>query len=115
VIMNNHGVRLGKEEVEYIRAQNPQATVQQILDILLESDRISGFGITRVTLPVNNSDPVKVEVENPAITGTEGAAKTLTFSYWAGALSSLLGREFEVDDPTYDQDSSQLKGTLIAR
>jgi hypothetical protein len=115
VIMNNHGVRLGKEEAEYVRAHNPQATVQQILDILLHSDRISGFGVTKITLPVNNSDPVNVEVENPAITETEGAAKTLTFSYWAGALSLLLGREFEVGDATYDQGSSQLKGRLIAR
>jgi hypothetical protein len=115
VIMNNHGVRLGKEEAEYVRAKNPQATVQQILDILLQSDRMSGFGMTKITLPVNNSDPVNVEVENPAITGTEGAAKMLAFSYWAGALSLLLGREFEIGDATYDQVSSQLKGQLIVR
>ena len=115
VILNNHEVRLGKEDVEYVRTHNPQATVQQVLDVLLHSDCVSGFGLTTIRLPAGKFDPVIVEVENPAITGTEGAAKALMFSYWAGALSLLLGHEFEVGDATYDHDKNHLKGRLTAR
>lgn len=115
VILNNHGVRIGKEEAEYVFAHNPQATVQQVLDVLLHSDRLSGFGLTTIGLPASKSDPVIVEVENPAITRTEGAAKALMFSYWAGVLSLLLAHEFEVGDVTYDQIGNQLKGRLTAR
>ena len=115
VIMNNHGVRLGKEEAEYLRTHDPSATIQQVLEALLQSDRMCGFGATTITLPENRPDPAIVEVENPALTGTECASKALVFSYWAGALSVLLAREFEVGDVTYDQNANVLRGKLTVR
>ena len=116
VIMNNHAVRLGKEEAEYVHAHNPQPQVQQILDILLQSDRISRLRIDKNHAPgkqLRSGERGSRESGNNRNRGK--TAKTLTFSYWAGALSLLLGREHEVGDATYDQGSSQLKGRLIAK
>jgi hypothetical protein len=115
VIMNNHEIRLGREQIEYIRAQNPEAAVHQILELILESDRITGFGVTRINLPANNSDPIIVEIDNPPVTRSVGAAKSIAFSYWAGALGALLGRELEVRDAAYDAARNLLTGRLLAR
>jgi hypothetical protein len=115
VIMNNHENRKGREDTEEFRRENPQAKVPEIVALLAAEDRISGLGITRVNLPAVGSEPVFVEIENPAVTRTEGAAKALAFSYWAGALSLLFGREFEVADVTYDQSTNKLRGRLVPR
>ena len=115
VLMSNHENRKGKEDVAKMRRENPQHSVSQILDRLIEEDRISGMGITRIKVPASASDPVTVETDNPAVVGTDGAAKALVFSYWAGALSALFGKEHEVTDVIYDQRSNQLRGRLVSR
>lgn len=115
VIMNNHETRQGKEDVAKMRRENPQYTVPQILSRLIEEDRISGMGITRINLTSPGSIPVVVETDNPAVNGIDGAAKALVFSYWVGALGALLERELEVTDVIYDQRANQLRGRLVPR
>jgi len=114
VIVHNHETQKGKEQVEEIRRQYPQATIPQILDLLIQEDCISGMGITRINL-ATDSGPTTVEIENPAVAETEGSAKALAFSYWAGSLSALYGREFELNDVVYDQERNQLRGRLLPR
>ena len=113
VIMNNHEVQKGKEDAGEMQRENPQARVPDLLDLLIEEDRISGMGITRINQPEGTSGPIIVEISNPAVAKTEGSAKALAFSYWAGALSLLFGRELVVGDVTFDQSMKQLKGKLV--
>ena len=115
VIMNNHETQTGKEDVEEMRRENPQATVPEILDLMIQEDRISGMGITRIIRAEATSEPIIVEINNPAVAKTDGSAKALAFSYWAGTLSLLFGRELVVSDVIYDQSMNQLKGRLVPR
>lgn len=114
VIINNHEFRLGIEDVQTIRRQNPQVTDQQIVDILIRSEELSGTGVTRVTLP-HGADAVELEIANPAIKGTGGAAKALILSYWCGAISSLLKRDHEIANLEYDSENNVLRGQLKLR
>ena len=113
--MNNHETQTGKEDVEEMRRENPQATVPEILDLMIQEDRISGMGITRIIRAEATSEPIIVEINNPAVAKTDGSAKALAFSYWAGTLSLLFGRELVVSDVIYDQSMNQLKGKLVPR
>lgn len=75
VIMNNHEVQKGKEDISEMRRENPQATVPELLDLMMEEDRISGMGITRINQPGRTSEPIIVEISKPAVAKTEGAGK----------------------------------------
>lgn len=115
VIMDNHQFRLGKEDAAHIRGERPQATVQEILGAIMEADRASGAGATKITLPTSTADDIYLEISNPAVKETAGAAKAFVFSYWSGALSYLLNKQFEARDVRYDQSSNLLKGRIVAK
>ena len=114
VIMNNHETQKGKEDVEEMRRENPQASVPEILDLMIQEDRISGMGITRI-IRAEATEPIIVEINNPAVAKTDGSAKSLAFSYWAGTLSLLFGIDLVVSDVSYDQSMNQLRGRLAPR
>jgi len=115
VQMHSVESRLGKEDVERIRRERPQATVQEIINLLIETDCVSGVGITRVTLSGNQDGPIFVEISNPSVKGTVGAAKTFGLSWWAGAMSALFNRPFDLKDVVYDKDGNMTKGRLVPR
>ena len=109
VIMNHHEVRLGKEDAARFREQKPQATIGEVVDELIHIDRVSGIGVTKVMLPEGSVGIIALEISNPIVRGTKGAAKALMFSYWCGALNSLLEKELDVKDVTYDEGNNVLR------
>ena len=115
VQMHSVESRLGKEDVERIRRERPQATVQEIINLLIETDLVSGVGITKVTIPENQDEPIFIETSNPSVKGTVGAAKTFGLSWWAGAMSALFNRPFDLKDVVYDKDGNMTKGRLVHR
>jgi hypothetical protein len=117
VVMNNHEFRLGKEDAERVRRENPQATIQEIIDQLEEADLISGVGIVNVKLPLDhaNSTEVTVEVSDPCVKRTEGASKAFICSYWSGVMSALLGGECEPTNLTYRGDKNILSYRIVRR
>ncbi len=115
VIMHNLEFRLGKSDAARLRVENPKATVRELVEHLIKSDRLSGAGITKVTLPENPENPILVEVSNPSVKGTTGAAKAFLFSWWAGALTALHDKEFDLKHVAYDEEKNELKCQIAVR
>jgi hypothetical protein len=115
VIMNNLEYRLGKHETEVFRKEKPQATLSEMIDLLVQFDSASGVGITKVTLPKNDQDPITVQISNPSVKGTVGAAKAFLFSWWCGALTTLLNRNLEIEDLTYDEKKNVMRCEIVSR
>jgi hypothetical protein len=115
VIMNNHQVRLGREDAARVRREKPEASVQEIVGYLVEADWLSGLGVTTVTFPEDSAEGIFIEVSNPAIKGTTGAAKAFVFSYWSAVLSFLLGKQLDARDVTYDERRNLLVCQITLR
>jgi hypothetical protein len=71
--------------------------------------------MTKVILPENPQDSIQLEINNPSVKGAEGAAKSFVFAWWAGALTALLDKEFDVKDVIYDEKDNMLKSQIKAR
>jgi hypothetical protein len=56
-----------------------------------------------------------VQISNPSVKGTVGAAKAFLFSWWCGALSVLLNRELEIEDVTCDEGENVMKCKIVSR
>ena len=115
VIMHNLEFRLGKLDAARLRAEKPGATLNDLIEHLRTTDQLTGVGMTTVRLPENPSEPVAVEVANPSVKGTEGAAKSFIFSYWAGALTALLDKEFDMKNVAYDKEEDLMKCLIAPR
>ncbi len=115
VIMNNHQIRLGKEDAARARQERPQATVREIVDLLVDADSLSGMGMTKVSLPESPENAIAIQISNPAVRATVGSAKGFVFSYWAAVLSFLLARELEVGDVTYNERDNTLSCQIVLR
>ncbi|HUK50211.1 MAG TPA: hypothetical protein VLV18_04180 [Terriglobales bacterium] len=115
VIMKHHEVRLGKEDVAFLRKQHPEASPNEIVEKLVESSRISGVGSVEAKLK-DNGPELEIIIQNPCLTGTEGSAKSFMFAHWCGALSAIAkGGEFEVMHVTYDPYKKVLRGRIVPR
>ena len=115
VRMNNLETRLGKEDATRLRKTNPKATVNELVAKLEEADLITGMGITKVTLPKQPEAQIKLEIWNPIVRGNSGAAKSFLFSWWSGALTSVLGRELDIKTVDYDEKANVLRCELGTR
>lgn len=82
--------------------------------MLEEADIIAGMGITKTTVE-SASDSVRIEVWNPVVRGDKGAAKSFLFSWWCGALSSILGKELEVRSVQHDEKANLMKCEIATR
>jgi hypothetical protein len=114
VIMHNLEYRLGKAEAKKFKQKNPQASLDDLINHFVEADRLSGMGMTKATWTANPR-VLLVEVSNPAIRGHAGASKSFIFSWWAGALGSYTGTEFDVNGIEYDERKNIARGTLVER
>lgn len=115
VIMHNLEFRLGKLDAARLRAEKPGATLNDLVEHLRRTDQLTGVGMTTVKLPDNPGEQVEVEVANPSVKGTEGAAKSFIFSYWAGALTALLDKEFDMQNVVYDNEKDRMKCLITRR
>ena len=115
VIMRNHELRLGKEDAEEFRREKPNASIDDIIETIKATDRMSGVGITKITLLDTSGERVSVEVSNPCVMETTGAAKSLLFGYWCGVLSFLFGKEFDAEDVSYNEKENILSGKIVVR
>jgi hypothetical protein len=113
--MNNHQRRQGVENAERIRELNPKARIEAMIRVLTEDDRIAGFGIPKVTITDGRERLAEFEDYNPVITATEGAGKVFIVSYWAGALSVLLGQEVDGTNIVYDSAKNTLNCSFLKR
>ncbi len=115
-IMNNIEYHMGADELAEVRRTKPQAGKREMIDLLIESDLLSGVGVVEVQLPEDSSkDPIYLNIKNPAIKATSGSGKSVIVSYWCGALAALLGQEFDVVDLSYDDKENLLKCHLVPR
>ena len=115
VILNQHEFRLGKQDAAEIRAQKPQASVREIVDLLTDAECVSGVGTARLVIPENPPYRVQLEISNPCVKRAVGASKSLLSSYWCGVLTSLLGREFKAESVVYDEARDLLKCEIVPR
>ena len=115
VIINNLEFRGGKQETEVFRKEMPNSSVSDIIDILIKYDSLTGVGLTKVILPEDRDKPILLQISNPCVKGTVGAAKSILVSWWCGALSALFGKDFEAKDVTYDEKSNTVKCNIVPR
>ena len=115
VIIHNHEFHLGKEDAERLHKERQQAAIRDIIDLMIESDRLSGTGLTSVILPEDPTQPYSVQILNPCVKATGGAAKSLLLSYWAGVLSYLFGGELDLRSVTVDEVQNFLRCQLVRR
>ena len=115
VIMHNIEFSLGKMDAARLRAERPQSSLTELVEHLTNADRLSGTGITKVTLPENPQNRILIEVANPGVKGTAGAAKEFLVAWWAGAFSALYDKEFDVKHVAYDEGKKLLTGAVAAR
>jgi len=115
VIMHSLEFRLGKSDAARLKDERPNATLDECIEQLAKSDRLSGIGITSVTLAGNSQDSIRIEVTNPSVKGSAGAGKSFIFSWWAGALSSLLGSNFDVNGVVYNEEKNVIRCRIVPR
>jgi len=115
VIVNSLETRLGREDGAWMRQTHPQASVRDLIDELIEGDLVSGIGITKVVLPGDPKEPIRIEIWNPVVKGEKGSAKSFLFSWWCGALMSILGRELEVRAVQYDEKANTIRCEITPR
>jgi hypothetical protein len=115
VVMNQHEFRQGKEDAASIRQEKPEAAIQELLDSFANVEALSGVGVVKVTIPEASLGPIDVEISNPCVKRTTGAAKSFLFSYWCGLFTQLLGKEFKIDQVAYDENKNLMKCRIIQR
>jgi hypothetical protein len=115
VVMNQHMFRQGKEDAANIRQEKPEAAIQELLDSFANAEALSGVGVVKVTIPEASPGPIDVEISNPCVKRTTGAAKSFLFSYWCGLFTQLLGKEFKIDQVAYDENKNLMKCRIIPR
>jgi len=115
VVMNQHEFRQGKEDAASIRQEKPEATIQELLDSFANAETLSGVGVVKVTIPGASLGLIDVEISNPCVKRTTGAAKSFLFSYWCGLFTQLLGKEFKIDQVAYDENKNLMKCRIIQR
>lgn len=115
VLLHNHIRKLGREDARRTREGMPDAAMDAIVAKLLESDRLSGMGVAKFTLPHDPQAAIHVEMWNPCVKKTEGAGKSLLFSWWCGALGQLRGRDFEIADVSFDPNTNTARAILRDR
>ena len=115
VIMHNLEFRLGKLDGARVKAEDPQASLQELIGHFASDDRLSGFGVTKVTLPEQANMPIEVEIANPSVKGAGGAAKAFAFSWWAGVLTSLLDREMDARNFLYYEERNIMRCQIVPR
>jgi hypothetical protein len=115
VIMHNLEFRLGKLDAAKLRAEQPKATLRELIERLARDDRLSGFGITKVALSENAKNPIEIEIENPSVRGSVGAAKAFAFSWWAGIFTAFLGKEMDVENFNYNKERNLIECQIVPR
>ncbi len=115
VVMNQHEFRQGKEDAASIRQEKPEAAIQELLDSFANAETLSGVGVVKVTIPEASLGPIDVEISNPCVKRTTGAAKSLLFSYWCGLFTQLLGKDLRIDHVTYDENKNLMTCRIIPR
>jgi hypothetical protein len=115
VIMSNLETRLGKKDGAKLREMNPNATADELVQELVRADLVTGMGLTKASLPKDPNLPIIVETWNPIVKGSRGASKSFLFSWWCGALSSILGSELEVRSVNFDEQANLMKCEIVRR
>jgi hypothetical protein len=115
VIMKNLETRLGKEDGIWLRKENPQLPPSDLINIITEWDRISGIGTTEATLVGDEPNLVLLEMSNPIIKTDHGTSRAFLFGWWAGLLTSILGKDFEYMNVVYDAAKDHMKCELVPR
>jgi hypothetical protein len=115
VVMNQHELRQGKEDAASARQKNPKATLRELVDFFENAVALSGVGVIRVVIRDGSSSPIDLEISNPCVKQTTGSARSFLFSYWCGVFSVLLGKEFKIDDVTYDDKGNLMKCRIVPR
>jgi hypothetical protein len=114
VIIGNHESRLGKEDAERFRRGKPNASIEEIIETISETDLLSGVGLTKVTIQ-GSGESVSVEISNPYVKETTGAAKSLLFEYWSGVFSYLFGKEYDSKGVYFNESTNVLTTRLVPR
>ena len=115
VVINQHEFRQGKEDAASIRQRKPEAAIQELVDLFANAEALSGVGVVKVTIPETSLGPIDVEISNPCVNRTTGAAKSFLFSYWCGLFTQLLGKEFKIGQVAYDENKNLIKCQIIPR
>lgn len=113
VQMKSLEYHLGQADARALMKKMPNATTEENTAHLEEADRISGVGVSKVT---RLSDELfHIEIQNPVVAATEGAAAFFASGWWCGAMDTVLKKRFDVSDIRHNEERRLLKFNLVAR
>jgi len=115
VIMNQHEFRQGKDDAARVRQTRSGETIQEMLNFFADAETLSGVGVVKVTALDTAPGHVDLEISNPCVRRTSGATRSFLFSYWCGVFTELVGKEFKIDQVTYDENKDLMRYRIIAR
>jgi len=115
VVLNQHMMRQGREDAAAARKERPHVAIEELVDELSAGDVLSGVGLVKASVPGASPGRIDVEISNPGVKLTTGAARSFLFSYWCGVFGELLGKEFKIDDVAYDESKNLMKCRIISR
>jgi hypothetical protein len=101
VIFNQHWFRLGREDAARTKLKKSTSGYSEIVDELVQHDRLLGLGVTKVRMPATPNAPIELEISNPCLESSDGAGKAILTSYWCGVFTFLLGREVVASKLTF--------------
>lgn len=113
VQMKSLEYHLGEADANALMKKMPNATAEDNIAYLEEIDRVSGVGLSKVTRL--GHELFQIEIQNPVVAATEGAAAFFASGWWCGAMDTVLKRRFDARDITYDEEKRLLKFNLVAR
>ena len=115
VLIKNLQSRYGKEDGLRLRKENPNASLDELIRITTELDRMAGVGVTQASLVGPGSNSIALKISNPSVKGSKGAAKAFFFAWWAGVMSSYLGKDFDYANVVYDQETNTMNCEILPR
>jgi hypothetical protein len=115
VIVKNLQSHIGRDDGSWLRKEKPQLGLHELVKVISEWDRMAGIRATQATVVESEPNSVVLEVSNPAVKGSTGAAKAFLFAWWAGVVSSLLGTDFDYANVVYDEAANVMRCQIVPR
>ena len=103
----------GLQVFDKIAKDNPNRTRDEILKKIVDTQPLSGLGITTLTITHQNPLTARIVVKNPPFKTVRGSAKRLISSFWEGVLYGYSDQKVTSRNFRYDKERDEFRFTII--
>lgn len=94
--------------------RNPSRSLEELLEVLVESQQSGGWGDICVKMIHRNPPMVNIVIGNPAVKTVKGSQKYLIGSFWTGVLSRYFAKQLICKNFEYDARTDEFSCTITA-